>query len=360
MLTRPIFRLLSVLLVSMAVLTACGPDSFGDRRDMYGISTRSPRVRLDVDWMSRFGKRPTGMTVMMSGEDKKCRTETTNDVDGTELRLDKGKYGVLVYNLSPDEYGSLDFYKTDSFDSLYVRLTPITRPNRAWDDSMHYLGPPEPLAIARDTIEITDSMVETYNRIARLSDSGHRDTLVYHFLEKPQPVMTTLTVTVRVKGLKYASSLEGNITGMADGYHMMPAKSTDGECNMLLDDWKFHTDSIDPDYGIATTSAITFGLPNCKCDLAKRDSTDTWVTLHFKLVDGKTEITLKYPVGKDFKYIIHDSGHMEYTTELTLNLDLSIHYEPELPKVTPSGDSKSGFDAHVDDWDDGGTSDIIL
>lgn len=348
MLTRPILHLLSVLLVCMAVLTACGPDSFGDRRDMYVRPTALPRVRIDVDWMSRFGRRPSGMTVMLADStNRNRRTITTNDVDGVDLKIESGKYRTLVYNLSPDEYGSLDFFNTDSYDSLFVILTPVTHnESRSWDDGIKYLGNPEPLAVARDTIDVPK--IE------------YGDSTVYRYLEEPAPVMTTLTVNVRVKGLKFASNLEGNITGMADGYYLSQARSTNGECNMLLDDWKFVTDSLNPKDGVATISIVTFGLPANKSDLERRDSTDTWVTLHFKLVDNKTELTFKYPVGRDFKYIKNSSGHKEYTTELTLDLDLSLHYVPELPQVDPAGDSRSGFDAHVDDWDDGGTEDVIL
>lgn len=347
MLVRQIFRLLAVSLACMAVLSACGPDSFGDRRDMRALPKGTPRVRLDVDWMSRFGLRPTGMTVMLAGDNDR-RSITTNDVDGVDLQIPSGKYRTLVYNQSPDEFGSLDFYDTDNYDSLHVILTPITtETSRAWDDGMKYLGAPEPFAVARDTIDVPEAK--------------YGDSTVYRYLEEPEPVMTTLSVNVRVKGLKFASTLEANITGMADGYYPSQGRSGNGECNMLLDKWKFYKDKEHPDDGVARASIITFGLPYYKSDLEKRDSTDTWVTLHFKLIDGKTDVTLKYPVGRDFKYVTNDAGHIDYTTQVTLDLDLSIHYVPELPPVEPSDDNtSSGFDARVDDWENGGDMDIIM
>lgn len=363
------------MLLSLALmLTACGPDSFLDRRDMYANVTRTPKVRLEVDWLKKCGVKPTGMTVLMPGMKGNYFSTSTNSVDGIDLNLNADSYPTLVYNLSPDEFGSMDFHNADNYDSIHVTLTPITmRANESWDKDVKYLREPEDLAVALDTINITDEMAERYSATIRqrLSDgvpSDKADTVMYVFHETTAPVVSTLNVVVRVLGLKNAASVEGNINGMADGYYLTGLHSTKGQGIHLLDSWKAQFDKGSSRDGYITTTIKTFGLPHgTEENIENRDSTLNYLTLNFKLVDGKTTRTYRYAVGNDFKYIVEQNGHQDYTTRVTLELDLRLDANsrgddlPDLPDVKPDGGSSgTGFDAHVDDWEDGGSSDIIL
>lgn len=364
-----------MLLSLVLLLTACGPDSFLDRRDMYANVTRNPKVKLVVDWMKKCKKKPTGMTVLMPGMKEKSKFCTsTNSVDGIDLNLCADVYPVLVYNLSPDEFGSMDFHNDEDYDSIHVTLTPITmRANESWDKDVKYLREPEDLAVALDTIEITDEMTEKYSAVVRqrLSDgipSDKADTVMYVFHETTTPIISTLNVVVRVLGLNNAASVEGNISGMADGAYLTQLHSTSGQGIHLLDKWKGSYDKGSKKDGYITTSINTFGLPHgTEYDLTHRDSTLNYLTLNFKLVDGKTTRTFRYPVGNDFKYVTNENGQYSYTNTVTLQLNLTIDADsrgndfPSLPDVDPEkGNSGTGFDANVDDWEDGGSQDIIL
>lgn len=361
------------LLSLVVLLTACGPDEFLIRRDMYANVSRSPKVRLEVDWQSLFGTRPTGMTVMMPGLGGNSFSTSTNSVDGIDLSLNADTYPTLVYNLSPDEFGSMDFHNTDSYDSIHVTLTPITmRANEDWDKDVKYMREPEDLGVALDTIRITPEMVEDYSAIVRqrLSDgyTGDRaDTVMYVFHETPFPVISKLNVIVRVLGLNNASSVEGNISNMADGFYLTGLHSTYGKGMHLLDNWKASFDRGNSKNGYIRTTISTFGLPHGTENVENRDSTLNYLTLFFKLVDGKTTKEYRYAVGDLFKYVENANGQRNYTTNVTLELDLSIDADsrgntiPDLPDVKPSGGSSgTGFDAHVDDWEDGGTADISM
>lgn len=358
----------AMLLGVVLIFSGCGPDEFLIRRDMYADIIRSPKIRLEVDWLSHFGEKPTGMTVMMKGVGGNDFSTITNSVDGIDLSLNADSYRTLVYNLSSDEFGSLDFHNANDYDSISVSLTPITmRSNEAWDKDVKYLREPEDLGVALDTINITDEMVDEYSaRIRqRLSDgyTGDRaDTVMYVFHETVYPVVSTLNVYVKVKGLTNASSVEGNITNMADGFYLTQLHATSGKCTHLLDGWKMHRDSKDSKDGYITTTIKTFGLPHGTEDVTNRDSTLNYLTLYFQLADGKTTKKFVYPVGHLFKYIgtnTHKISAM-VSLELDLTLDAKSGTIPELPDVVPSGDAGTGFDATVDDWEDGGSEDVVM
>lgn len=64
-------------LLVLLLLTAC------DRRPLEVIVEKDIHVRINVDWASRFGQRPSGMTVRLYPADGSAPiTHITNDVDG--------------------------------------------------------------------------------------------------------------------------------------------------------------------------------------------------------------------------------------------------------------------------------------
>lgn len=350
--------LLSVVLIFMS----CGPDAFLDRREMYINETRTPKVRLDVDWMSQFGRRPAGMTVMMREMDGKDNYATnTNSVDSIVLNLGEGSYQTIVYNLSPGEFGSLDFHDENSFDSIHVTLTPIQmRASGGWDKDYTYAREPEDIAVARDTITITNEMTENYSalvrqRLANGLRGDKADTVLYVFHETPASVLSKLNIIVRVIGIVNLSSVEGNITDMSDGYYLSGLHTTPTKCTHELKDWKLYVDSTGSNNGYITTSIKTFGLPHGTEDVANRDSTLNRLNLHFRLRDDSTVVQYSYAVGDLFKYVDSVLGVRTYTNSVTLELDLRIEADthPDVPTL-PDVEKKTGMgvDATVDDWDE--------
>ncbi len=364
---QTIIRTLYTALLSVVLmLVACGPDEFLDRRELYATEARVPKVRLDVDWMSRVGKKPTGMTVMMRGTDGTGGMNTsTNEVDSMVLRLDANSYRTLVYNLSPDEFGSMDFHDENDFDSIHVTLTPIQmRSADGWDRDYVYAREPEDIAVALDTITITREMVDEYSAIVRQRFANGMkgdkvDTTLYVFRETPVPIITTLNVIVRVLGIQNAMSVEGNITDMADGVYLSAGHSTPTTCTHQLSSWNMYTDSTGSRNGYITTSIRTFGLPHGTENVVGRDSTLNYLNLYFKLRDDSTIVQYHYAVGDLFKYGIERNGVHEYTTRVTLELDLIIDADthPDVPDIPPDlpdveDRTKTGFDATVEDWDE--------
>lgn len=362
-----IIRPLSAALLSTAVfLVACGPDAFLDRREMYANVERTPMVRLEVDWLSRFGQRPTGMTVIMPGmSGGNSFSTTTNSVDGIDLHLAVDSYRTLVYNLSPGEFGSMDFHNENDYDSIRVNLTPIqVRATAGWDKDYTYAREPEDIGVALDTITVTPEMTERYSalvrqRLARGLRGDRADTALYVFRETPASVVSKLDVIVRVLGITNALSVEGNITDMADGYYLSQLHTTSTRCVHRLEDWKMYVDSTGAKNGYITTSIKTFGLPHGTEDVAGRDSALNYLNLYFKLRDDSTILQFHYAVGDLFRYVEERHGVRTYTNGVTLELELRINADthpdvPDIPPDLPDVEDKTGmgFDATVDDWNE--------
>lgn len=358
---------MSATLLGVALtVVSCGPDAFLDRREMYANVERTPMVRLKVDWLSRFGQRPKGMTVMMPGmSGSNSFATSTNSVDSLDLRIAADSYRTLVYNLSPGEFGSMDFHDDNDYDSIHVTLTPIlARAAGGWDRDYVYAREPEDIAVALDTITITSEMTENYSAIVRrrLAEGlrGDRaDTALYVFHETPAPVLSRLNIIVRVLGIQNAMSVEGNITDMADGFYLTGRHSTPTRCTHELKEWTMYVDSTGAKDGYITTSIKTFGLPHGTEDVVGRDSALNYLNLYFRLRDDSTIMQFHYAVGDLFKYVDEVAGVRTYTSNVTLELDLRIDADthpdvPDIPPDLPDVEDKTatGVDATVDEWNE--------
>ena len=127
---------------------------------------------------------------------------------------------------------------------------------------------------------------------------------------------------------------------------------------MLLDNWTATPIEGEDDKGWVTTNIATFGLPFGKEPVENRDSTDNVLTLGFLLTDGTVK-PFTYNVGKIMKYIVPKDEKLSKPEalreiEVEIVIDDPIN-SPELPPVDPKDQQASGFDAHVDDWEFGGT-----
>lgn len=321
---------LFLLLPIVMMLSGCGPDAFLDRREFISEDGSTAQVRIDVDWSGTGRSDPTGMTTMLFDKEGNFVENPTNNVSTANLQLTADDYRLLLFNLSRGEFGSLLFDNIDSYDSITIHLANLqSRRNESWDQGVTYSREPENISVVTDTISITQQMV---NR----SRDGKNYTYVFN--EAPHNIVSTLNIRVHVRGIDNIRSIEGSISGLADGYMPTQGHPTSTTATHLLDEWRATADSDSTDNGYITTSISTFGLPYS-------DSTASTLTLFFNLKDGRTTRTYHYFVGNSFVY------------ETPLIIDLTINDGPTMPHVTDDNGS-SGFDAEVDPWDDGGNTDI--
>ncbi len=360
---RGIVSLRALPLCGIALLllltTAC------DRRPLEVYFDKVVNVRLDVDWMTYFHEKPTGMTMLLYREDDGLlRSLTTNEVNTQVLRLEPDVYKLIIFNQSPDEFGSMRFENLASHYLAAARALPVTtRANRPWDLGEQYMADPEAIGVAVDTINITQEMTE--DEYLQFVDYRQRnnipDTIHYVFKETVNPMTTHLNVRVMVKGYQSMRSLEANISGMSDGFYMSRVDRTQETGKMILDTWTATPIEGEDNTGWVTTSISTFGLPFGKEKAENREPEDNVLHMAFLLKDGTIK-EFVYNVGKIMKYLT-PSGDALTKEEVLRDIEVEIIIDdpidcPDLPPVDPSSDTGAGFDAHVDDWEYGGTIDI--
>ena len=334
-----------------------------------------------VDWESRFGEKPTGMTIMLAKDgDTITYTDITNHVDEYTIELEPGTYKMLIFNNTTGEFGSMRFGKTNSFNDIYAYAAQLKRMNDFWDVNVTYMQEPEAIGCVVDTFTVLPEMTDGEPRFVYYKDKVPNEFEGLNLFETVEPMTTELYVRVKVIGINYMASVIGNISGMADGFLLSQAWRRPNSGYHLLDNWTKVTapntarettraDEVEEDYSIAkvgyiATKVRVFGLPRGKELLSERSDVSNLLTLCFTLIDDK-QCVFRYPVGKEIKYRERDVGEYFGKADVSLELDLLLEapfYEdpevPNLPYAQPKG--TGAFDAEVSPWGEEETIDIPM
>lgn len=354
---KQIMRSLTFMAIALVlVLTGCY------RRPLEVYYHNVARVRVNVDWETYFGEKPSGMTMLLYKDgDQATISRTDHNVTTQTFNLSPGMYKLMVFNLSPDEFGSIRFENINSYENATARARDITtRVGRMWDKGVRYMADPEPIGVAVDQFEITEEMIKDYLVFVDYRQRNNLpDTTDIVYNEVVDPMTTHLNVRVMVKGFKSMRSVEASITGMSDGFHMTRVDRTTETGIMLLDSWNATAIEGEDNKGWITTSISTFGLPFGKEKAENREPEENVLTLAFLLKDGNVK-TFNYNVGKIMKYLT-PSGDALTKAEVLRDIEVEIVIDdpidsPDLPPVDDA--DASGFDAHVDDWEEGDTYEI--
>lgn len=331
-----------MVLVAVLTLASCGEDSFLNRREFVDDDDKASELLLRVDWDTYADGRPTGMSLYTYNEEGDGEQLVTNDVDSVTLRRHDGRYRLMLFNLSTDEFGSMNFHSMDDIDSAGVMLTTVTqRSNRSWDKGVVYQREPEQLYVALDTLVFPPKLMAT----------RATDTVRYVVVERPRPLVSRLIIRVRIENIRGMRSVEGSIDGFSAGCRLADGVGTDSTGTHLLDTWKTTVDSVGAQNGYITTSITTFGLPPG----SGRKAEDNVLKLAFTMADNTIRV-YTIGVGDKFEVVPNDEFHSSLSYRMTLYGQLA---DVKLPEVKPSNNA-GGFSAEVDNWDNGGDYDIVF
>ncbi len=351
-------------LTLLATIVAC------DRRPLEVIVNNTVRVDVVARWrlvyVDLYGSVPTGMTVMVWGEDSRVPLVETTNEDRVTLRLKEGNYRVLVYNQMEREFlPYMRFYNQTSYDNIMARNTTY----QSSTDGKTYTHYPDPIGVAIDSFTISDQMVIQDTVIFMPYDdyisygAGQEYVLekVYEFPDTPWPMTVNVYLTCRVKHRQSVRGIEASLSGLADGFYLSRIVRTTEEATIEFDpkQWTFTAYGDDADsLGYITNSTPSFGLPYGKELLSQRDSTDNVLNLRIYLTNDSV-MNLSYNVGKNIRYITPEGREAEirYREDLhNLRLEIDLTDVINLPIIDNA--TGTGFDAIVVDWDDGGVIDV--
>ena len=332
-------------------------------------------LQITYDWMSKYGDRPDGMTLMLAHDgDVISYYDVTHNIDLTSMRANSGTYLLTTMNKSFGEYSTVNFYNRASHNDIQVKSkTYYVQSENFWDNGRTYLEQPEKIGVGIDTFKVSnviDSLVFYDYRDEATPDTIH---LKRHVVV--EPMTTTLWVRVKVRGISYMRAMEGYVTGMADGFYMNQRWRTTEVGTLKLENWTRDTEyeqarrraEGDPEENVGwmLCNVETFGLPHGRELLKDRVPESNYIMLHFTLLDGRT-VDFAYHVGKNIRYE-GDDGTLEvfFQADVALELDLVIDapfYEdsevPLMPYSQPEGSGQ--FDAEVEPWGDDENVDVPM
>ena len=334
-------------------------------------------VQITYDWMTKYGNRPDGMTLMLAHDsDLIDYYDVTHNIDVTSMRVKSGEYKLTVMNNTFSEFSTVNFYNRNSHNDIQAKSkTYYVQSENIWDNGRTYLEQPEKIGVGIDTFKVSnviDSLIFYDYRDEATPDTIH---LKRHVVI--EPMTTTLRVRVKVRGISYMRSMEGYITGMADGFYLNQRWRTKEVGTIKLENWERdieyeksnirRADTIDAETNVGwmVCNVETFGLPHGRELLKDRTPQSNYIMLHFTLLDGRT-IDFSYQVGRDIRYI-GDDGTLEYfyQADVALELDLIIDapfYDndevPIMPYSQPEGTGQ--FDAEVEPWGDDVNVDVPM
>lgn len=352
----------SLLLAALLLLGSC------QREKIELYYTGRATVRVNIDWDTHFGGKPTGMTIMLAknGSDDIIFSDVTNTVEGYDLELEPGTYRMLIFSLSTGEYGSMRFYQMNNFTEAYAYANKLQRTTDYWDVNISYMREPEHIGCAVDTFTVLPEMIDGDFQFVdwREKITDYQASLVLN--ETVAPMTTELFIRVKVLGFKYMTGVIGNLSGLADGFLLSQAWRRPQTGYILLDNWTAtpapeESDSV-TSVGYITTHVSTFGLPRGRELIIDRDSLSNLLSLCFTLIDD-TQHLFRYPVGKEIKYREAELTGVFSKVDVTLDMELLVEtpfYEKHdpiiLPYAQPTG--TGAFDAEVAPWGDEETIEV--
>ena len=359
----------ALLLVLLMLLTfAC------ERRPLHVLLDERVNVKVVVNWqvnyVTLYGDEPNGMSVMVWRDGVGQPTIKATNSNSVTLSLTPGTYYMMVFNELREDYSPrLKFNDIDNYDMLTV--TANSYRGYGWDEGVTYMySPDDPrMCVALDTLEITPEMLVKdttilipYDEFINNDSARHREsTLVYKLDEITWPMTVDLFIKAHVKHRQSIKEIDGSISGMADGFLVsrINRTTTSGALRFYPEMFEnFKLGEEEDSLGLITIKIPSFGLPHGKELLSQRDSSDNVLTFHLTLTNDSVQ-HVSFMVGKEIRYITPEGkeAQVRYRQDLR-NLLLELDLSDTI--VAPYIPTKAGFDAKVDDWEDGGTIDIGL
>ena len=334
------------LLTLLLMLMGC------ERRVIEVEYSKRARVLIRINWVIHFNTKPSGMTVMIFPMDgRPPMTEITNNVDSLEVTLEQGRYRIVAYSLTTEEYEHLRFQNLDSWDEANVttRINHTSLVGTRGPEDFDYMEEPEEIQVAVSEQEVTEEMIieqhnfmpyDEWKDVAYEIGSTPSIRRIYHWDLEPKPMTTMLHVRVKLKGARYAKALTGSLTGMADGFMLTDAWRRENTGRVLLSGWNISYTDYTHLEGWLSCDVPVFGLPHGKEHIDQRKKEDNQLNLYFTLNDGSTK-ALYYYVGKKLYY--EDLSYdMDFTRgDVTRHLWLVIGEtleDPNPPYIPPNPD----------------------
>ena len=311
-------------------------------------------VIVNVIWKAEVypeGIKPDGVTLYVFRNDEFYMQHTTADVDSCRVNLLPGRYRIYMVSQSPDEFSTMTFHNMDDIGNAYIRLTDN---DVSWLESnpdAPVVCNPEMLTVGvSDEFEVTEELIEEIKKGDYVIGDDEEGYVRFYTLRVPVTPMSVISqfwVSIYSANADMLKAVRASTSGMARTFYITQGVTGDEECTQVISEWSLAIDDPETRVGHLDGKITTLGLPRGEMPSIQRDSTLNVATL---LIDNKTVDKYTFFVGNQI--FLDDPPPQGY-----LHLYRLILGTRENPVITPSvvnpPGSESGFDAIVDDWEEG-------
>lgn len=301
-------------------------------------------ITVEADWSrSGLNEEGYGATLMIYPMDGSPAMKVPmGDRERTTVRLTEGRYRMLIFNRSHEDFGGIYFYGNNYYDfraqarQVETRTDPETKVT-----TRVVVDTPEELASdGLEEFEVTEAMLGNYSNGSKYSGNKSKadtraeetnpDRYTVRFL--PEKLTKKVQVEIYVPGLNNLRSGVGLIENICESSYLATGKTSEEKVTQQFTFDRMEFDPGSPFDGTISGSCNVFGFDR---NLPHR------LTLETLLTDGKTKTEETFDTQPE--YIRLEDGTLLIRIRLTAK---------RLPEVKPEGVPDSGFDVTVDEWGD--------
>lgn len=246
-------------------------------------------------------------------------TVLMGDRERKTARLKKGRYNVVLFNRSFDDFGSIAFRGMETHHTLEAYAK--NAQNRGVNSGKVATDSPDELAAA--CVE----NFEVDGRSCRLDFA-------------PRKLTREITAAIHIKGLNNIRTATCTLGGVSESVFVASGKPSE---RTMMQQFELGNPVYQPGSQTDGTLSATFSVFGFDEDITH--------DVQFKalLVDGKTEFAEEL---KDMKVNVKEDG------EGLVHITIEVACKETVPSVRPEG--SSGMDADVDGWDEEENKDIDI
>lgn len=320
------------------MLVACS-----HREQVYSLETE---IMISADW-SRSGlnekEQDYGATTVFYPTDGSSPIMVLmGDRTYKTVYLKEGRYDVVLFNRSFDDFGNLGFRGEDAYRTLEAHATNVVTKDVPSTEIIIMDSPDELAADCMESFEVTPGMSGNYSsgmtNWGGKKIDGSKNGCQLCFL--PQKLTQKITVKIRIKGMNNIRNATCKLDGIAESVFLASGQISEKTVaqEFCLGNPVYNSGSATD--GTLSASISVFGF-----------DTEISHNLHLRaeLVDGKTTFEESFDDLK-ISQLEEGDGRMSIFIDMTC--------EKKVPNVKVEG--SSGFDANVDDWEDEVNSDIDI
>lgn len=342
-----------MMLLLFCVFVGCERRPLEDRPN----NIEYAEVELKVNWIEYEGEEPPEEATAIIYEylptregiptkNKLLRTVVISNDRRCTVRLPKGDYAFIVVNGKQDEADTFFAKDFESFESIIVRLSDIESPAYDHPEANNiFVANPEFLAVdANNRYTVTTDMITETKHRKETKNAEPVDVILF----EPLQITRNVYVEIHIKGLHNLKLAEVIASGGYRGIYLSNRHTTDVIRNKFfqMESVEFYPGNLYD--GVIRGMFTTFGggdvTGRALETKANSEQTPIQLTVFFTLKDKDQTVEV-------WQFDVTEQYNIEGTTNHHINLVLED--EIKLPDIEIDGETDSGFNPDVDDWEDG-------